>query len=557
MSGGAPWLAAKLLLLALFAVLTNPAAANRVGELVARDEPLLLLLFLGIWLACATLLVLAAFLPQLWLRLLWALVLAVSAFAVDAYHHVAAARLTLDDALVLWVERAHLGDAVGAYGRWLLLSCLHVGLGVLALGLPPLGPRRPAPGASWLARLGWAPLLPFALLCAILVLRGGRGMAGMPSQWSGLTLFTTAAALELSTELPLAEIREASAPEGPRHARHVVLIIDESVRGDFVESRPPARTTPYLASLEPPVADFGRSVAAGNCSNSSNAVIRLGVARDDLSAGARLRPSVWAHAHAAGYRTVYIDGQRRSGGLQNWMTLRESALIDEFVQFDEPEAWRVDGAVARRIRRILASPEPHFVLANKHGAHFPYERSYPESATVFTPHASGGDQEALLNSYRNAIRWSVDGFFRELLDGDADSLDGDADLLDDAVLLYTSDHGQNLGARVPHCNTSRPHPSEALVPLLILSGVPELRDAFAEAARHNRGRATHFEIFPTVLALFGYAPERVRREYGPGLLDPLEPGERAFTVGPVLLHFGREARWERFPPELLRDEPPA
>ena len=100
------------------------------------------------------------------------------------------------------------------------------------------------------------------------------------------------------------------------------------------------------------------------------------------------------------------------------------------------------------------------------------------------------------------MRYNLDGFFRVLLQGDFRG----------AAIVYTSDHGLSLLDHdnvLTHCNSTDPHDFEALVPLLVLSGDPELQGRFLEAVLVNRDRASHFQIFPTLLELLGLVTSRV------------------------------------------------
>ena len=70
----------KLMLLALFILLTNFRFGTRVGMLLERDAYPALVAFSGIWLASLAALGVAAYLPRLWMRLFWATPIATSTF---------------------------------------------------------------------------------------------------------------------------------------------------------------------------------------------------------------------------------------------------------------------------------------------------------------------------------------------------------------------------------------------------------------------------------------------------------------------------------------------
>jgi len=199
--------------------------------------------------------------------------------------------------------------------------------------------------------------------------------------------------------------------------------------------------------------------------------------------------------------------------------------------------------VARRLRRIIQdSRQPVFVYVNKMGAHFPYEGKYPPERALFLPVLKqaglgggiGGPQTedaathaAFRNSYLNAIAWNVGNFFDTLL--------ADLDLSNTAI-VYMSDHGQDLhedgspGFRT-HCTTHKTSPMEGIVPLVVLTQVPELLEKMQSAAKKNRDRASQFNVFPSVLALLGYRPEDIAQSASSEL--PLEadlpPGQQRFA----------------------------
>ena len=183
---------------------------------------------------------------------------------------------------------------------------------------------------------------------------------------------------------------------------------------------------------------------------------------------------------------------------------------------------------------------PQFVFINKLGVHFPYRRHYPKEETVFIPamepFESISSRERLVNTYKNAIRWSVDQFFQTLFD----EID-----LGNSVIIYTSDHGQNLlddGKPATHCRRTAQILNEAVVPLMVWTDHDSLQDKFRQSLLKNHNAASHFEIFPTVLILFGYEPVAVRLRYHQSLFEKIDT-PLGFTSGPITGRFGRQLVW--------------
>lgn len=188
--------------------------------------------------------------------------------------------------------------------------------------------------------------------------------------------------------------------------------------------------------------------------------------------------------------------------------------------------------------KILARPEPHFIYANKNGAHFPYDDSYPKSEKEFRPTMSDGNQATALkrkvNSYKNAVLWSVDKFFNKFL--------GAIDL-NQVAIIYTSDHGQNLDpGKSTHCSTTNPDPREGLVPMMTITRNQALKERFQAGARLNFNRSNHFAIFPTLLDMFGYDHSILNKDYGASLFAKIK-NKPSFTAGDVFGLFSNEILW--------------
>jgi hypothetical protein len=263
----------------------------------------------------------------------------------------------------------------------------------------------------------------------------------------------------------------------------VVWLVDESIAYSHFRQI----SGPLLSSLRPDfkILDFGAAISFGNCSAQSNAALRWGVdvASIDASSDLRVTPSIWGYAKKAGFNTTLIDGQV-SGPPQNLIWDPERALIDTYI----PAASGIgtDRSIARTINILLKSGEKEFVYAVLRGAHYQYDRHYPAGRLP--------QNSSLVERYHEAIRYSKDGFFKELLSGITE---------DRVAVFYTSDHGQVLtpGA-LPHCS-NQGLPEEYSVPLLLIgyNNAVWLSDL---DPREEGVPSSHSQIFPTTLWLMGY-----------------------------------------------------
>jgi hypothetical protein len=415
---------------------------------------------------------------------------------------------------VLWREKGMALEAFRAYRRE-VLSVLIPAAAVTAILLWQPDPGFAVPGAWGLA--------PVAALAAVIV----AFAAGWPTPLP--TIATLAARVirhirhhGLVEPKPPAPV---TLPFAGRTLDKLVLVMDESVRGDCLDPGTALLgTTPYLSGFGPALIDFGVAMSGHNCSAYSRYLLRLGARPEALPEavieGLNLAgPNFWQFARAAGYRTVYVDGFSSEQRLHSGMTLQETGFIDRYLTIPKGPPAERDVHVGARLLEALAEPGPAFIYVDKFGIHAPYEDKIPAGFATEAPPPGTAPREALLAHYRNALRWGVDAFFARVL--------GRIDFAATA-LFYTSDHGQSLldgGYKRTHCSTGpEVVAGEARVPLFVVTKEPALARALREAAPRFAHRATHFEIFPTLLIALGYDRAGVEAAYGAGLFGA--PRER-------------------------------
>jgi glucan phosphoethanolaminetransferase (alkaline phosphatase superfamily) len=442
--------------------------------------------------------------------------LIIPAYAVDQmFVDITGAHLELSTVRLVWLERHSGFEGLSWYVMHFVRNCLWVVGVAIIVALPP--------PSSQMLRLRWSgvPLSAFAAISIIIPYTKG-GTQYFPLPFSLPIMFAMAA----STNLPTNTIAEVQY-EGPIKppAKHIVFIVDESVRGDALEiNESLAHNTPFLVSHKDQLINFGVAVSGANCSFLSRTMLRFGFRSDhfqesDFGPGVTslkrpIGPPIWKYARQAGYRTIMINGWEEE---KTFIAL-ELPSIEYFSVTDELPYNR-DGRIAERILRLVKEDVPSFIYVNKFGAHFPYEADFPpdyDKSRVSLQgeyNAAADGSTELLRAYNNALRWSVDGFFERLLSG-----------LDkrNVLIIYTSDHGQSLmdgGQRVSHCSTRNTQVGEGLVPVIVSTGIPDLAVRLRKSATDAYGQASHFEIFPTMLLAMGYDEQWVGEQYGPSLLD--------------------------------------
>jgi len=304
----------------------------------------------------------------------------------------------------------------------------------------------------------------------------------------------------------------------------IVLIVDESIRADILGTTGYEKdTTPYLRSLENGIVNFGLAASSSNCSDYSNLILRTGVRKEDIPDHNQMslkKPSIWQFTKKAGFYNVYLDAQSAEGSMdfQNFMNEYEASFVDEIIRVRQEIAHESDGVAREKLMNHLKQPGKTFIILNKYGIHFPYFRSYPKEYIFFTPALEPGEpmgnREKSLNSFMNGIRWCVDDWFKNLFSerGDFKSY----------VIIYTSDHGQNIvddGTLATHCRPRANH-FEGIVPMVVFSNEAAILERLKAVQVNSYDKTSHFQIFPTLIKLAGYKEPWVRSHYGASLSEP-------------------------------------
>ncbi len=534
------------------------AVGERLGGLGLSSGALIYLCLYALFVAC---LFAASSISRWAIRLPVAAILASAATFLLTYEWATNGALDYSAFETMVASRDDAGDAwaqhAGAMARAAAASLLL--FAGIALPVDWRLPRGVALGA---------PLAGTALLTGLLYLRGGEGSGALPAPFPPLAQAAIMAGMSF-TEAG-GERRAVSFKPSARKPDHdIVLIVDESIAARYLDIGSPGGVRSGLAETRDGLAihNFGVAASATNCSAGSNKTLRFGGRRETYWLAARTWPSVWAYARRAGLRTVYMDGQRNRGVMQNLASKEERREIDDFVQLDGIAVVDRDMTLARLIADRLGNGVPEFIYVNKVGAHFPVADKFPVAFAHYRPlpprgaspditdvatfvGATGAPEEWRLyrNAYRNTLLWNVGAFFDRLLPA-IDAQDG--------VLVYTSDHGQDLHERGnpgqgAHCS-SDPLGEEGAVPLVVIDSAGAPRRDWAAALAGNRNGMSHFRVFPTLLDLMGYAPAEVAPFYGPSLLaTEKDPMSFTYTYFATL---GREPNWRKIEPARLAEPP--
>jgi glucan phosphoethanolaminetransferase (alkaline phosphatase superfamily) len=509
----------------------TPQGAGEFRVLLDKLLPLI-----PIWAATGLGLAYAMLDGRLWLRLVTAAVAAASTGFTALYEDIAGAPLTFLDIVSMWNARHEAGRAIEQFQPAVMYG-VAAGVVTLLLILWPTRQNRMTLSRLW-RRLWIMPAVPLAVMAGVYYNNNGFYHFPLPGQFNSAALGSLLVYQLNTQETPTRAPVTWSATNAVK-AKHIIVMVDESIGADFVDLRPGNEVTPRLATLAEQFVDFGPAASGGVCSNYSNALLRFGASRKDIATSVNTNATLFAYAKKAGYRTVFIDAQAYHVSIghkmQNFMTLQERSEIDGFYAISTSDLPQADFEMADIIAKELESSQPVFIYANKNGAHFPYDSTYPKDEAVFQPTQSqaGDTLPARMASYRNAIRWSVDKWMEYFLK----TVD-----LSQAVMIYTGDHAQRfVPGKITHCQTTDVDPTTAAVPLLVYAPAGSMRDKFAAAAPLLKGRASHFQIAPTVYALLGYDAKDIATGYDESLLIGTQRPAQ-FTIGDVFGLFGNSVQ---------------
>lgn len=529
-------LAFKAVFLSLFVVVTNAGFSLAVAELWRSGSFSGMALFAGVWTLALAGLVAVVLERRVVPRIVWGFLIAASGAFAWGYFAVSQRPLDVFGILLMWDARNFSGNAAANHAAQVRLAIIFGFATWFVLALPSLQPAR----RGLLRFTALVPVLPIAAIAFVVSAGEGRVPAGFPTQFTQGTM-----ALQVTYKnyfsSAATRLEPAWKPDAAKGFRSVVVLIDESIRPDYLDPRNLSGATPHFAEAAKRMVDFGAAASSSVCSSYSNAMLRFTAARGDVGRAINRNPLLFSFAQRAGYRTVYIDAQahalKNSDLMQNFMSKAELKHIDNFYPLTGVGPAEADHRLAEIVIRELAAGDRVFIYANKQGAHFPYDINYPPGEAVHHPTVSelgAKTYEANIASYRNAIVWNVDRFFATLFER--------ADLRN-AYLVYTSDHGQSLDPTgLAHCAASKASPRMGLVPLYAYADDGETMRQLAEGARLSQGRASHFQIVPSLLTAMGYAEADVMARY----TESLTAGTRlspAFTMGDIFGLFSPRTSW--------------
>lgn len=428
----------------------------------------------------------------------------------------------------------------------LLLAPVVLVLGV-AVALRRLGPPPSPPGVAHVAlAVGVAGLVVAAVW--------GKADAGWDNGTSPDVLWLAAVGARVKSarthEDIMVELRwlpAARSPESlpvltprPARPRSVLLVIDESVRGEDMCSAPaPAEDcprNPYTNLLLSGRLGLTQMRAVDSTTALSMVTMLSGRSPADARGMLLSAPLLPEYARAAGLDAAYWTSQNllyaNAGRFLDGLPLRAFVSGTELAPYADYLDGADDGALLDRVLmdlpRLVA---PYLAIVQLANTHYPYKvdpKDLPFSSTYDWKH---------MDSFgRSRIRY-WDALYRQdkLLATFLAALRSRPEA-DQTVVVFLSDHGEQLGEHGQLGHTWNLFDDEIRVPAWIDPPDGTLTDGEREHLRAARDvPVTELEIAPTVLDLLGVwddpalAPLRARMR-GVSLLRGAPPSDRALVM---------------------------
>lgn len=284
----------------------------------------------------------------------------------------------------------------------------------------------------------------------------------------------------------------------------VVLVIGESARSDhFSINGYSKNTNKNLSKLD--LISFKDTIS---CSSMTRISVPCMLTRNTVNDHSNLvkETSFITLFKKHNFHTAWISNQRALH--KHDSTTTSIANEADFIYFNRSSYMRAkDSDLLPKIDEILsAKHERQLLIIHTIGSHWNYSYRFNPLKSNFTPICTDNapmlcDRESLLNSYDNSIA-ATDEFLSDIIS----RLNSR-----NAILIYSSDHGESLGENGYYVHAQKKFiPEQRLVPLFFWSS-PKYKDLnnkkIINLKSNTNKKATHDNIFHSILDCSGIQSE--------------------------------------------------
>ncbi|WP_228144344.1 MULTISPECIES: phosphoethanolamine transferase [Acinetobacter] len=268
-----------------------------------------------------------------------------------------------------------------------------------------------------------------------------------------------------------------------------VLVIGESARRDRLSlfGYTKNNTTPYLAKYKKDLWLFNNTISGSYMTSKSVPTLLTG----KLNGTDNLSPSIVNAFNAAGYKTYWFSAQAQYGEYDSLVSAyASSAQETQFLtqhSYSASLETHYDEELLKSFDRALAEKKHHkFIVLHLYGSHADFTKRYPPQFNKFK------------DTYDNTVLYT-DYLLNEVIQKlKATNLD--------ANLIYTSDHGLNLGECKENSSLHLDMKNNFDVPLIMWSSNswkqhhPEMASTLS---KEQSNPISSINILPTVLDMRG------------------------------------------------------
>jgi glucan phosphoethanolaminetransferase (alkaline phosphatase superfamily) len=290
----------------------------------------------------------------------------------------------------------------------------------------------------------------------------------------------------------------------PTGGRSVLFILNESVRAASTCTAydPSCTFTPFSNEAAKTRFPLLQMRTLDSTTAISLSVMWSGLLPTASREQAHSAPLVWEIAAAAGLSTGYWTSQNMMFGNSGlWLSATHFTKGVHAAELEEAPSLEVGADDMKLVTRALSDlqtlPQPFLGVVHLSNTHFPYR--IDEQDAPYLPQsadASLAHRQEILNRYLDAIHHQDRAIAR--------LIEGVRATAPDTVVVYTSDHGEQMFEKGSHSHTSTLYEPEVHVPAWIDARPGLLSNAEVIALQGIReAPRTTIDIFPTLLDAIG------------------------------------------------------
>lgn len=293
----------------------------------------------------------------------------------------------------------------------------------------------------------------------------------------------------------------------------VVLVLGESARGKNFGFNGYHRNTTPLLSKEPGLITFPHTIACEVLTRYSVPCIITRATSNDWQEKAQSETSFITIFKKLGFHTVWLNAQLGISMILDMNIIEHARMSHEYLTNID---FAYDKDTLPYIKEVIArNPEKLFLIVHTFGSHWKYDERYTEEFKKWSPTCDKIERtgilidqvedmhqcslESLTNSYDNTILYT-DDYLHNIITMLKDR---------NALMIYTSDHGESLGERGHYLHgqeKDRWIPEQRDVPLIFWASpryIQKNPERYKALLQRKQEAVSHDNLFDSTLDCSG------------------------------------------------------